>query len=244
MVKGDPGYTWFHKNEFATVPHPSPTPDHSPGCSATSPYPVRSDWVAVADSAGHSGCVQRRSTPTPRAWPRSMAGCNWRTTCAAGASESSYYKLVFVPMTTANPLDPDNPVARERSLCGSRLNRQRRSQGPALGLRSGHRLPWQGKPGLPAELLREPVSGRGRQDNPDHSPPRAHLESRPPFGVDTMILLSTAQPLPDPSVLNFEGVARGGCSRSQVAAGTASLQHQRRIARTWRRGGSPDQLGD
>ena len=31
----------------------------------------------------------------------------------------------------------------------------------------------------------------------------------PPFGVDTMILLSTAQPLPDPSVLNFEGVARG-----------------------------------
>ena len=23
LVKGDPGYTWFHKNEFATVPHPS-----------------------------------------------------------------------------------------------------------------------------------------------------------------------------------------------------------------------------
>ena len=51
MVKGDPSYTWFHKNEFATVPHPSATPDHSPGCSTTSPYPVRSDWVAVADSA-------------------------------------------------------------------------------------------------------------------------------------------------------------------------------------------------
>jgi hypothetical protein len=36
------------------------------------------------------------------------------------------------------------------------------------------------------------------------------LKVGPPFGVDTMILLSTAQPLPDPSVLNFEGVARGG----------------------------------
>jgi hypothetical protein len=35
------------------------------------------------------------------------------------------------------------------------------------------------------------------------------LKVGPPFGVDTMILLTTAQPLPDPSVLNFEGVARG-----------------------------------
>jgi hypothetical protein len=35
------------------------------------------------------------------------------------------------------------------------------------------------------------------------------LRVGPPYGIDTMILLSTAQPLPDPSVLNFDGVARG-----------------------------------
>jgi hypothetical protein len=37
------------------------------------------------------------------------------------------------------------------------------------------------------------------------------LKVGPPYGVDTLIMLSTAQPLPDPSSLTFEGVAtRGG----------------------------------
>jgi hypothetical protein len=36
------------------------------------------------------------------------------------------------------------------------------------------------------------------------------LRVGPPYGVDTLILLSTAQPLPDPYVLNFEGVATRG----------------------------------
>jgi hypothetical protein len=36
------------------------------------------------------------------------------------------------------------------------------------------------------------------------------LKVGPPYGVDTLILLSTAQPLPDPYALNFEGVATRG----------------------------------
>ncbi|HZL49995.1 MAG TPA: hypothetical protein VFC37_03505 [Terracidiphilus sp.] len=36
------------------------------------------------------------------------------------------------------------------------------------------------------------------------------LRVGPPYGVDTLILLSTAQPLPDPYVLNFEGIATRG----------------------------------
>ena len=36
------------------------------------------------------------------------------------------------------------------------------------------------------------------------------LRIGPPYGVDTLILLSTAQPLPDPYALNFEGVAMRG----------------------------------
>jgi len=36
------------------------------------------------------------------------------------------------------------------------------------------------------------------------------LRIGPPYGVDTLILLSTAQPLPDPYALNFEGVATRG----------------------------------
>ena len=41
-------------------------------------------------------------------------------------------------------------------------------------------------------------------------PERATLRVGPPYGVDTFILLSTAQPLPDPYALNFEGVASRG----------------------------------
>ena len=41
-------------------------------------------------------------------------------------------------------------------------------------------------------------------------PARAPLRIGPPYGVDTLILLSTAQPLPDPYALNFEGVASRG----------------------------------
>jgi hypothetical protein len=41
----------------------------------------------------------------------------------------------------------------------------------------------------------------------------------PPYGVDTMILLTTAQPLPDPSALNFEGVARGATRGAQTPLG-------------------------
>jgi hypothetical protein len=36
------------------------------------------------------------------------------------------------------------------------------------------------------------------------------LRIGPPYGVDTLILLSTAQPLSDPYMLNFEGVASRG----------------------------------
>jgi hypothetical protein len=41
------------------------------------------------------------------------------------------------------------------------------------------------------------------------------LRIGPPYGVDTLILLSTAQPLPDPYVLNFEGVASRGTRGSE-----------------------------
>jgi hypothetical protein len=45
------------------------------------------------------------------------------------------------------------------------------------------------------------------------------LRVGPPYGVDTFILLSTAQPLPDPYVLNFEGVtARGSRSADSPLA--------------------------
>ena len=41
------------------------------------------------------------------------------------------------------------------------------------------------------------------------------LRIGPPYGIDTLVLLSTAHPLPDPDVLNFEGVASRGARRTE-----------------------------
>ncbi len=47
LTANGPSYAWYHKSELAAGP-PSPTaPAHSAGCSATSQYPVRTDWVPV-----------------------------------------------------------------------------------------------------------------------------------------------------------------------------------------------------
>ena len=68
------------------------------------------------------------------------------------------------------------------------------------------------------------------------------LKVGPPYGVDTMILLSTAQPLPDPSVLNFEGVARGatrGASNplqqllSRASSGSRGLGAEVEVPTDW-----------
>jgi hypothetical protein len=46
-----------------------------------------------------------------------------------------------------------------------------------------------------------------------------------PFGVDTFVMLSTAQPLSDPFILNFEGVSRSRGAQSpleQLLSNTSS----------------------
>ena len=207
MVKGGPSYTWFHKNEFATVPHPSATPDHSPGCSATSPYPVRSDWVAVADSATAPTAAATLNTYSTRL-AKVHGWLQLANNPAVGASESSYYKLVFVPMTATNPLDPANPVhENDRMRLALQSNAVVRDPRWIYILD----IDCHGKGSLvyPQNSSENQYPGEGDVDTQiilRHAPT---LKVGPPFGVDTMILLSTAQPLPDPSVLNFEGVARG-----------------------------------
>ena len=46
-------------------------------------------------------------------------------------------------------------------------------------------------------------------------PGAGKLRIGPPFGVDTLVMLSTAEPLPDPYALEFEGVATRGGSEAR-----------------------------
>jgi len=207
IVAGAPSYSWFHKNEFASVPNPSPAPDHSPGCSATSPYPVRSDWVAVPDAASATTASATLATYSARL-AKVHGWLELANNAAAGASEATYFKLAFVPMTTTSALDPSNPVHEN-----DRMRLALQSSAVVKDPRWVYILDidCHGKGTLiyPQNYSENQYPSEGDSDNPiilRHAPT---LKVGPPFGVDTIVLLSTSQPLPDPGVLDFEGVARG-----------------------------------
>jgi hypothetical protein len=111
-------------------------------------------------------------------------------------------------MTNTNPLDTNSPVHEN-----DRMRLALQANGVVKDPRWVYILDidCHGKGSLiyPLNYSENQYPGDGDQDNQvilRHAPT---LKVGPPFGVDTMILLTTAQPLPDPSVLNFEGVARG-----------------------------------
>jgi hypothetical protein len=214
MVKGNASYTWFHKNEFATVPHPSAAPDHSPGCSATSPYPVRSDWVAAGDSGSAATAAGTLSDYSMRL-AKVHGWLQLSNNAAAGVSEENYFKLTLVPMTGTTPVDINGAVHEN-----DRMRLALTSDNPVKDPRWVYILDidCHGKGSLiyPLNYSENQYPGEGDSDKLvilRHAPT---LKVGPPFGVDTMVLLSTAQPLPDPSVLNFEGVARGATRGAQT----------------------------
>jgi hypothetical protein len=208
LVKGDAGYTWFHKNESAMVPKASATPDHSPGCSTTSPYPVRSDWVTIADSAAAPAGAGMLNTYSSRL-AKIHGWLQLSDNAAAGVSQASYFKLTLVPMTNTTPVDPDHPVA-ENDRYRLALQSNTVVKDPRWVYILDIDCHGKGSLVYPQNYSENQYPGEGDNNQEIILRNAPTLKVGPPFGVDTMILLSTAQPLPDPSVLNFEGVARGG----------------------------------
>ena len=93
----DRAYAWFNQQEFDAGPRAAVTKDHSPGCSATSQYPVRSDWVALDSRMAGStsrGAESIRVSAGEGAW-RGFELADTPT----GASAGSYYSLVMVHAT-------------------------------------------------------------------------------------------------------------------------------------------------
>jgi hypothetical protein len=235
IIKGDAGYTWFHKNEYASVPHPAATPDHSPGCSATSPYPVRTDWVADGSSAGATLNDYSQRLAKVHGW------LQLSNNAAAGASEANYFKLTLVPMTTTSPVDI-NAVVKQNEQYRLAL----KSDGSVKDPRWIYILDidCHGKGSLIYPLNYSENQYPSEGDSGDvvvlrHAPT---LKVGAPYGIDTMVLLSTAQPLPDPSVLNFDGVARGatrGASNplqqllSRASSGSRGLNAEVEVPTDW-----------
>ncbi len=207
LTANGPAYAWYHKSELAAGP-PSPSaPAHSPGCSATSQYPVRTDWVAI----GSTDAVDAGSTKLNNYSSLLAKVHGWLelANSPADASTDDYFSLALVPAAGSNALNTSQAVHQGDSLkmalqSSSRVIERRwvyvldidcHGQGTVL------------YPHNYAENQFPNDADNGRQIILPGAPT---LRIGPPYGVDTLILLSTAQPLPDPYALNFEGVASRG----------------------------------
>jgi hypothetical protein len=207
LTANGPAYAWFNKGALAAGSPASGRPDHSPGCSPTSPYPVRSDWVA----AGGADTLEEGGAALSTLVSRLAKVHGWLELAGspAGASTSDYYSLALVPASGDSPLAADATVRQ-----GDLLKMALQSSDRVVEKRWVYILDidCRGKgtllyPGNYSENQFPNAADNGRQFL---LPGALTLRIGPPYGVDTMILLSTAQPLPDPYALNFEGVASRG----------------------------------
>ena len=204
LTADGPAYAWYHKSELAAGP-PSPNaPPHSPGCSATSPYPVRTDWVSVANAAA----IDPGSAKLDNSAPLLAKVHGWLELAdsPADASTDDYYSLALIPSSGNAPLTAEQ-IARQgdqlkMALASTNriINRQWvyvldidcHGQGTVLYPRNYAETSFPTMPTMAASLS---------------CPARLCCALARPTGSTRSILLSTAQPSADPYVLNFEGVA-------------------------------------
>jgi hypothetical protein len=201
-------YAWFNRPEFDSGPRAETTKDHSPGCSATSQYPVRSNWVPLSGPDGD----ERVATELNRYALLLAKVHGWieLADSPTGASAAQYYSLAMVrtqdqTALTSGPaqqgdelvmtLKANSPVTERRWVYV--LDIDCHAKGSLLYPRdlSENQFPSDADNGLQFVL-----------------PGSTTLRIGPPYGIDTMVMLSTAQPLPNPYALEFEGVATRGDS--------------------------------
>ncbi len=207
-----PQWAWLHKAEYMAGPPAAQTHDHSPGCSTNSKYPVASDWVVLADPASIADAGSVLNGYVER-----LAKVNGWLNIAdnlSGASDAEFYSLVFKRVTDQSVL-PQGVAAKQNERFKMYLS----SDDQIIEKRWVYVLDidCHGK----GSLLYPLDTADNRFPNDADTPMQFMLPGAPtlrigaPFGVDTVLLISTQEPLPDPSALNFEGVGtRGGSSAS------------------------------
>jgi hypothetical protein len=204
LTADGPAYAWYHKSELAAGPPlPSAAP-HSPGCSATSQYPVRTDWVPV----GSASAIDAASVKLNHYSSLLAKVHSWLelANSPADASSDEYYSLTLLPSNTTSPL-PANQTTHQ----GDQLKMALASDDRIVDHRWVYVLDidchGQGTVLYPRDYSENQFPNDSENGRQFVLPGAPVLRIGPPYGVDTLILLSTEQPLADPYVLNFEGVA-------------------------------------
>lgn len=219
LTKDGPAYAWFHTSDLAAGPPAPGPPDHSPGCWTRRPdhpqqppssYPVRSDWVP----AGSAGAV-RNAAETLNQFASLLAKVHGWLELASSpvdGSRDAYYSLKVVRESGGQA------VGDETMHQGDAMKLELTAQGQVTEQRwvyvldidcQGH-----GQVLYPRGYTNNRFPNAATSGNTFALPGIMSANITPPYGIDTMILLSTAEPLPDENVLNFDGVVTRGAESS------------------------------
>jgi hypothetical protein len=217
-------YAWVNRTAFEAAKTIATTNDDAGGCTTDSPYPIRTKWVALSPKNTQETAGQ------------SLAGLALRL--------DKVYAWLNLPTPPADDFGPAFPyhLALRRRSDKSYLDNGQTVEGDQLDLllKSDSEI----SPQTPARwvyVLAIDCNGAGvllyPRNGVESKYPRegateteisvlrgGFLRVTPPFGTDTYIMLTTDEQLPDPSVLEFEGVkgvARGS-SPLQSLLGSAS----------------------
>jgi Caspase domain len=207
LAPDGPAWAWYHKAEFEKGPPDPNAPRHSPGCSSTSNYPVRTDWVSIADLSALPDAAGKLNDYAARL--AKLAG--WlRLPSSPGASDDDYYHLAFQRAADQTML-PDGQPAQQ----GDRLKLVLASSSRVLQKRWVYILDidchGNGNLLYPLNYSENRFPNDANDQRQIVLPGAPTLKVGSPFGLDTILMISTSEPLSDPYSLNFKGVTtRGG----------------------------------
>lgn len=191
-------YAWFHKSDLAAGPAPPGARQHSAGCSPTSPYPMRSDW---APAAGAGATLNQQAALLAK-----VHGWLQLASSPADGSSGAYYSLQLVR-------DADGEAVGNGAMHpGDVMKMELAAQSAVTEKRFVYVLDincqGQGQLVYPLDETENQFPNDATRENTFPLPGAPKIQITEPYGIDTMILLSTAEPLTDPYVLNFAGVVR------------------------------------
>jgi hypothetical protein len=204
LTANGPAYAWYHKSELAAGPPSSSAPPHSPGCSATSQYPIRTDWVPIGSASAIDAAGDKLNHYSSLL--AKVHGWLELANSPADASTDEFYTLALLPSNASSPL-PANQTTHQ----GDQLKMALASNDRIIDHRWVYVLDidchGQGTVLYPRDYSENQFPNDSENGRQFVLPGAPVLRIGPPYGVDTLIMLSTEQPLADPYVLNFEGVA-------------------------------------
>jgi len=200
-------YAWYERGDYeADVQTP---PGYGVGCSPNSPYPLRTNWVPMQAGTSDPDAPTTASLLNDAAVKLAKLNGWLKLQSAVTGSQDFPYALTLVRTSDQKPAE-DGSQTHENEEFSLALKQ----------LAATYPKPrWVYVLGIDCEGSGQkmwPLTGPGGKfptdnGNLDTIPlPGMKFTISDPFGTDTYLLLTTSTPLPDPDVLNFDAVVRGG----------------------------------